>query len=128
MSTVYSPSLMDLASSPLRGGGWWASVARALDNVDDRLSRSTPSAPAVPDLDGRPDLIPPAVAITREGTRVRARIGRLRTMVRRVAGDRGYEATVSAELAIIARDVDRLERRSRWILWESVNRDLGGER
>jgi hypothetical protein len=96
--------------------------------VDDRLSRSTPSVPAVPDLDGRPDLIPPAVAITREGTRVRARIGRLRTMVRRVAGDRGYEATVSAELAIIARDVDRLERRSRWILWESVNRDLGGER
>jgi hypothetical protein len=127
MSTVFAPSLIDLASSPFRGGGWWASVARALDSVDDRLSRSTPAAPAVPDVQDRPDLIPPALAIAREGSRVRARITRLRAMVRRVAGDRAYEATVSAELAIIARDVDRLERRSRWILWESVNRDHGGE-
>jgi hypothetical protein len=126
MSSMYAPSLIDLASSPFRGGGWWAAVARALDTMDESLSRSTPAVPAVPDVEDRPDLVPPAMAIAREGNRVRARITRLRAMVRRVAGDGAYEGTVSAELAIIARDVDRLERRSRWILWESVNRDHGG--
>lgn len=129
MSQTYAPSLADLADSPIRTGSWWAAVARALDVTDESLRQDTESlAPSVQEPGSEhPELIAPATRIAREGVRIRARVGRLRATVRRVAGDRSFGTAVASELATVARDVERYRRRSRWVTWESANRDLGGE-
>ena len=132
MTATYFSSLETLADTATPSGTWWLAVARALDELDERLAQDSavddgPSG-AFRDAVGRaPALANEATRLTADRLRLVERARRLRRVVAMVAGDHSHADAVSGELEVLARAESRYRRRSRGLFWESFTRDIGGE-
>lgn len=132
MTIAHYPSLKSLARTDLRNASWWASVARALDQLDERLAQDAatdqgPRGAFVEAVAREPSLSNEASRLRVDHARLVERVRRLRALVAEVAGDRQAASAVSEELAALAATEDRHQRRSRSLFWDSFTRDIGGE-
>ena len=137
MTVTHYSSLATLAGTDhrdgtYRGGAWWASVARALDDLDERLAQDAmvdagPAGALVDAVDREPSLSNDALRLIDDHARLAERARRLRRQVAAVAGDQAAAPAVAAELAALAAAEDRYQQRSRALFWDSFARDIGGE-
>ncbi|MBI1349504.1 MAG: hypothetical protein GC156_00125 [Actinomycetales bacterium] len=132
MSTTYIPDLGRVASDTRGGGTWWLAASRALDALMDRLRRDElvddgPSGDFAEAVWAAPDLAPRADRLRRDRAELMDRARRLRQRLSSVAGDPGAVEELAGELSDLARDESRYRHRSIDLVWESVNRDIGGE-
>ena len=132
MTVTHYPSLESLAGSDYRNASWWASVARALDDLDDRLAQDAaiddgPTGAFVDAITREPSLSNEAARLRVDHARLVDRARQLRRDVARVAGDEREASAVAEGLAAIAAAEDRHRRRSRSLFWDSFTRDIGGE-
>lgn len=132
MTVTHYPSLESLAGSEHRTASWWASVARALDDLDDRLAQDAaiddgPTGAFVDAITREPSLSNEADRLRIDHARLVERARRLRRLVSRVAGDEREATAVAEELAAIAAAENRHRIRSRSLFWDSFTRDIGGE-
>lgn len=132
MSIAYHSSLEALAAREHRNASWWASVARALDDLDERLARDDaaddgPAGAFAEAVTRQPSLANEAARLRGDHARLTERARRLRRLVAMVAGDDREAAAVARELADLAAAEDRHQQRSRALFWDSFVRDIGGE-
>lgn len=132
MTVTHYPSLEALAGTDPRNASWWAAVARALDDLDDRLARDAavddgPSGALVDAVTRQPSLSNDASRLRADHARLMERARRLRRLVAQVAGDDRQAPAVARELSELAAAEDRHQERSRSLFWESFARDIGGE-
>lgn len=132
MSIAHYPSLKSLASMDYRNASWWASVARALDHLDERLVQDAltdegPQGAFIEAVTREPSLANEANRLRDDHVRLVERVRRLRGLVAQVAGEKQAAPSVAAELAALAAAEDRHQRRSRSLFWDSFTRDIGGE-
>lgn len=132
MQTATSPSLTELAQDARPTAEWWVSVARALDDLGERLSIQVaadagPSGAFADAIARDPSLSNPATQVTREGSKLIERVQALRKTVAGVAGDRYQASWIAAQLSSIAQAECTYLRKARSVLWDAHCRDLGGE-
>jgi hypothetical protein len=132
MTVTYYPSLQTLAGTDHRSAAWWTSVARALDDLDERLAQDAaaddgPTGAFVQAVSRQPSLSNDASRLRDDLARLTERARRLRRLVAQVAGDDREGSAVARELAALAAAEDRHQRRSRALFWDSFVRDIGGE-
>jgi hypothetical protein len=132
MTVTYHPSLETLAGTDDRSATWWASVARALDDLDERLAEDAavddgPTGAFVEAVTRQPALSNGANRLRDDHAQLAERARRLRGRVAQVAGDDREAPAVARELAALAAAEDRHQQRSRTLFWDSFTRDFGGE-
>ena len=132
MSVTHYSSLETLAETIEPSGAWWVSVARALDDLDERLAEDAavdegPSGAFVDAVSRAPSLANDTTRLVADHERLVQRARRLRRLVAQVAGDHRQAPAVAAELATLADAEDTYRRRSRSVFWDSFSRDIGGE-
>jgi hypothetical protein len=132
MTVMHYPSLQTLAGTDHRKASWWAAVARALDELDERLAEDAavdhgPTGAFVEAVTRQPSLSNDATRLRDDHARLTERVRRLRRLVAEVAGDEGEARGVASELAALASAEDRHQQRSRSLFWDSFTRDIGGE-
>lgn len=132
MTVTHYSSLETLAGAHEPSGAWWVSVARALDDLDERLAEDTavdegPTGAFVDAVSREPSLSNGTRRLVADHDRLVDRARRLRRLVAKVAGDPRQAPAVSAELATLADAEDRYRERSRAVFWDSFSRDIGGE-
>jgi hypothetical protein len=132
MTVTHDSSLEALADHPAPSGAWWASVARALDDLDERLAQDFvadegPEGAFVEAVTREPSLSNETARLLADHARLVERVRRLRRFVAQVAGDPEQASPVSLELGVLAEAEDRYRRRSRGLFWDSFTRDIGGE-
>lgn len=132
MTITHYSSLETLADTQEISGAWWVSVARALDDLDERLAEDIaedegPRGALVEAVDREPSLANDATRLVADHDRLIERARRLRRLVAQVAGDHRQASAVAAELATLAEAEERYRRRSRTVFWDSFSRDIGGE-
>ena len=131
MSVTYYSSLEILAATDHRNASWWASVARALDDLDERLAQDAagdegPTGAFVDSVTRQPSLSNDAIRLRDDHARLTERARRRRLVVQ-VAGDDREAPAVAGELAALAAAEDRHQQRSRPLFWDSFPRDIGRE-
>lgn len=132
MSVTNYSSLETLAATDHRNAAWWASVARALDDLDERLAQDAavdegPTGAFVESVIREPSLSNDATRLSDDHARLTERARRLRRLVAQVAGDDREAPAVAGELAALAAAEDRHQQRARALFWDSFARDIGGE-
>jgi hypothetical protein len=132
MTVTYYSSLGTLAGTIEPSGAWWVSVARALDDLSERLVEdiAVDGGPtgAFADAVGRePSLANDTMRLAADHARLVERARRLRRFVAQIAGDSQQAPAVAAELATLAEAEDKYRERSRAVFWDSFSRDIGGE-
>jgi hypothetical protein len=132
MSVTHYSSLEILAATHHRNASWWASVARALDDLDERLAQDAaidegPTGAFADSVTRQPSLSNDATRLRSDHARLTERARRLRRLVAQVAGDDREAPAVAGELAALAAAEDRHQQRSRALFWDSFARDIGGE-
>ena len=132
MSTTYYSSLESLSEAPVATGVWWSSVARALDDLDDRLAEEAlvdkgPDGALNEAVAREPSLSNRAIEAEKELSRLVESSRRLRRTVAESAGDADKVAEVASELAALAVAEEHYRRRVRAVVWDSLTRDIGGE-
>jgi DNA-binding transcriptional ArsR family regulator len=132
MSVAHYDSLETLAGADQTTASWWASVARALDDLHERLSSGAavedgPMGALAEAVIRQPALSNHATRLREDHARLAERTRRLRRHVAQVAGDEREAPPVARELAALAAAEARQEQRSRSLLWDSLTRDIGGE-
>lgn len=132
MTVTYYSSLETLAGTHEPSGAWWVSVARALDDLDERLAEDVtedegPTGAFSEAVTRDPSLANDATKLVKDHALLIERARRLRRLVAEVAGDHRQAPAVAAELATLAEGEDRYRRRSRSVFWDSFSRDIGGE-
>ena len=132
MTLTHHWTLEVLAEIPTTSATWWPTVARALDELDDRLLEDAAvdegAAGAFADAVGRePSLANESVRLVADHQMLVERVRRLRRRVAEVAGDSAQAPAVAAELATLARAERTYRTRSRDLFWDSFVRDIGGE-
>lgn len=132
MTVTYYLSLESLAGTDHRNASWWASVARALDDLDDRITQDAAvddgrTGAFVEAIKRQPSLSNDATRLRDDHARLAERARRLRRLVAQVAGDDQAASAVARELAVLAAAEERHQRRSRTLFWDSFTRDIGGE-
>lgn len=132
MSVTHFPTLESLAGTDHRTASWWASVARALDDMDERLAQDAvvdegPVGALVDAVTRQPALSNEAMRLRDDHARLTERARRLRRLVADAAGDDSQAPSVADELAALAQAEDRHQQRSRSLFWDSFTRDIGGE-
>jgi hypothetical protein len=132
MTITHYSSLETLADTQEPSGAWWVSVARALDDLDERLAEDTaedegPRGAFVEAVDRDPSLANDTTRLVADHARLVERARRLRRLVAQVAGDHREAPAVAAELATLAEAEGKYRLRSRAVFWDSFSRDIGGE-
>jgi hypothetical protein len=132
MTVTHYSSLETLAGTSEPSGAWWVSVARALDELDERLAEDTavdqgPGGAFVDAVGREPSLSNDTTRLAADHARLIERARRLRRLVAQVAGDPGQAPAVAAELATLAEAEEKYRQRSRAVFWDSFSRDIGGE-
>ncbi len=132
MSTTYYSSLETLADAPAATGVWWSSVARALDDLDERLAHEAlidegPDGALEEAVAREPSLSNRATEAGKELSALVEKSRELRRIVASSAGDPEQVAVVAAELMALAEAEGRYRRRVRSVVWDSLTRDIGGE-
>lgn len=132
MTITHYSSLETLAGTQEPSGAWWVSVARALDDLDERLAEDTavdegPAGAFVDAVTRDPSLSNDTTRLVADHARLVERARRLRRLVAQVAGDAQQAPAVADELATLAMAEDRYRQRSRSVFWDSFSRDIGGE-
>jgi hypothetical protein len=132
MTVTHYSSLGTLAGTIEPSGAWWVSVARALDDLDERLAQDTavdegPAGAFADAVSREPSLSNGATRLAADHARLVERAQRLRRLVSQVAGDPSQAAAVAAELATLAAAEETYRQRSRAVFWDSFSRDIGGE-
>ncbi len=132
MTVTHYSSLETLAGTSEPSGAWWVSVARALDDLDERLAEDAladegPTGAFTQAVTRAPSLANDATRLVADHARLVDRARRLRRLVAQVAGDQREAASVAAELTALAEEEARYRRRSRTVFWDSFSRDIGGE-
>lgn len=132
MSVTHYSSLEALAEIETPTATWWLSVARALDDLDERLAEDAvddggPTGSFTEAVSRAPALASATARLTADHSRLADRVVRLRRLVAQVAGDARQAPAVSAELATLAQAEQNYRRRSRMVFWDSFTRDIGGE-
>lgn len=132
MTITHYSSLETLADTQEISGAWWVAVARALDDLDERLAEDVaedegPRGALMEAVDREPSLANDATRLVADHDRLIERARRLRRLVAQVAGDHRQASAVAAELATLAEAEERYRRRSRTVFWDSFSRDIGGE-
>ena len=130
MSVTHYSSLEILAATDHQSASWWASLARALDDLDERLAQDAagdegPTGAFVDSVTRQPSLSNDATRLRDEHARLTERARR--RLVAQVAEDDREAPAVAGELAALAAAEDRLQQRSRALFWDSFPRDIGGE-
>ena len=132
MSTTYYSSLAALAETHMATGVWWSAVARALDDLAQRLEDEA-AVDAGPDgalrraVNDEPTLANRADSANAERVALQVRVRHLRLVVTESAGDPDQVAYVAAELRLLADGEERYQRTVREVVWDSLTRDIGGE-
>lgn len=132
MIATHRSSLLTLAAEPVASGVWWSAVARALDDLADRLDADA-AMDAGPDgaleraVTDEPTLANRATSANSERMALQVRVFELRRFVAAHAGDPEQVEQVAAELAIVAKGEWHYEQRVRAVVWDSLSRDIGGE-
>ena len=132
MSTTYYSSLAALAETHMATGVWWSAVARALDDLAQRLEDEA-AVDAGPDgalrraVNDEPTLANRADSANAERVALQVRVRHLRLVVTESAGDPDQVAYVAAELRSLADGEERYQRKVREVVWDSLTRDIGGE-
>jgi erythromycin esterase-like protein len=132
MTVTHYSSLETLAGTHEPSGAWWVAVARALDDLDERLAEDTavdegPTGAFVDAVTRQPSLSNDTTRLAADHARLIERARCLRRLVAEVAGDPGQASAVAAELAGLAAAEERYRQRSRAVFWDSFSRDIGGE-
>ena len=130
MSVTHYSSLEILAATDQQNASSWASVARALNDLDERLAKDTagdegPTGALVDSVTRQPSLPNDATRLRDDHARLTER-ARSR-LVAQVAEDDREAPAVAGELAALAAAEDRHQLRSRALFWDSFPRDIGGE-
>ena len=133
MTVMHPTTLETLAAQAYRSASWWASAARALDELDERLCQdacvdSGPAGAFADAISRQPALSNDVARLVDDRDRLYRRMRLLRQLVSEVAGDEHQVSAVANELAELAAGEERYLRRSGDIIWESFLRDIGGER
>ena len=132
MSTTYYSSLAALAETHMATGVWWSAVARALDDLAQRLEDEA-AVDAGPDgalrraVNDEPTLANRADSANAERMALQVRVRQLRLVVTESAGDPDQVANVATELRSLADGEERYQRKVREVVWDSLTRDIGGE-
>jgi hypothetical protein len=132
MTVTHYSSLETLAGTYESTGAWWVSVARALDDLDERLAEDTavdggPAGAFVDAVSRQPSLSNDTRRLSADHARLIERARQLRRHVADVAGDAEQAPAVAAELATLAEAEARYRQKSRTVFWDSFSRDIGGE-
>ncbi len=132
MTVTHYPSLGILAYTDHRNASWWASVARALDDLDVRLAQDVAvdegtTGAFAEEVSRQSALANEAVRLRDDHAGLTERARRLRRLVAQVAGDDREAAAVAGELAALAVAKERHQQRSRSLFWDLFTRDIGGE-
>ncbi len=132
MSVTYYSSLEILAAEDHRNSSWWALVAHALDDLDERLAQNDavdegPTRAFVDSVTRQPCLSNDATRLRDDDARMTERARRVHHFVAQVAGDDREAPAVVGELAALAAPADRHQQRSRALFGDSFAREIGGE-
>ena len=115
MTVTHYSSLETLAETIEPSGAWWVSVARALDDLDERLAEDTavdegPTGAFADAVSREPSLSNDTTRLVADHARLVERARRLRRLVAQVAGDPSQAPAVAAELATLAEAEDTYRR------------------
>ena len=132
MTIAHHTVIFDLAHADDRSATWWAAVARALDELDERLALDAleddgPEGAFGASVERAPSLANEVTRLRADRNRLIERARRLRGVVATVAGDALQIPAVAGELAVIDAAESRYAERSRAVFWDSFSRDIGGE-
>lgn len=132
MSTTYYSSLAALAETHMATGVWWSAVARALDDLAQRLEDEA-AVDAGPDgalrraVNDEPTLANRADSANAERMALQVRVHQLRLVVTEHAGAPEQVAHVATELRSLADGEERYQRKVREVVWDSLTREIEGE-
>ena len=132
MSATYYSTLSTLAESPAASGVWWSSVARALDELMEKLEQDA-AVDAGPDgslekaVREEPTLANRANSANAERMALQVRVFELRQFVSANAGDAEHVDYVAAELAKVSETEVKYQQKVRAVVWDSLTQDIGGE-
>lgn len=132
MITTHRSSLLALADEPLGSGVWWSAVARALDDLTERLAADA-VLDAGPDgaldraVTDEPTLANRATSANSERMALQVRVYELRRFVAEHAGDPDQVEHVATHVAFVAKGERHYEQKVRAVVWDSLTRDIGGE-
>lgn len=132
MSTTYYSTLTTLAESPAASGVWWSSVARALDELMEKLEQEA-AIDAGPDgalekaVREEPTLSARANSANAERMALQVRVFELRQFVSANAGEAEHVEYVAAELAKVSETEVKYRQKVRAVVWDSLTQDIGGE-
>jgi hypothetical protein len=132
MITTHRSSLLALADEPVASGVWWSAVARALDDLADRLAADAlldagPDGALERAVDDEPTLVNRATSANSERMGLQVRVFELRRFVAAHAGDPDQVEPVAGRLRGVAKGEHHYEKRVRAVVWDSLSRDIGGE-
>lgn len=132
MSTTYYSSLSTLADEPVASGVWWSSVARALDELAERLDQEAaidggPDGALEKAVREEPTLANRANSANAERMALQVRVFELRQFVTANAGDPDQVAYVAQELAKVSETEVKYVHKVRAVVWDSLTQDIGGE-
>jgi len=132
MTATYHSTLATLAQTPAASGVWWSSVARALDELAERLDADAvvddgPDGALQRAVNEEPTLINRANSANAERMAVQVRVFELRRFVAEHAGDPDKVEHVAGELASISEAEVHYQRKVRAVVWDSLTQDIGGE-
>jgi hypothetical protein len=132
MTIAHHSALFDLAHADDRSATWWMAVARALDDLDERLALDAeeddgPEGAFDASVERAPSLANEVTRLRADRIRLIERARRLRRVVAMVAGDPTQIPPVTGELEVLSAAEGRYRERSRAVFWDSFTRDIGGE-
>jgi hypothetical protein len=132
MTTTYYSSLAALAEEPSASAVWWTSVARALDELSERLNLEAlvdegPEGALDEAVSREPSLSNRATKASRDLATLMEHTREVRRLVTREAGNPDHVADVAAQLLVLARAEEDYRRHVRSVVWDSLTRDIGGE-
>jgi hypothetical protein len=132
MTTTHHPSLDELATASHRSASWWASVARALDRLDERLDQERPleargDGPLVTPAHGAEQASDDTRRRHEDHARLVERARRLRRRVAEVAGDRHQAEAVAGELSLLSVARDRYRHRTASLMGETRATPVGAQ-
>jgi len=132
MTITHYSSLETLAATEFRTSSWWASIARALDDPEERPAQGATidngaTGAIVDAVNRQPSLSNQAVRLRDDQARMPEILRQLHRLVAELAGDDGEATHVAEEWAVLALADERHQQRSWALYWESFTRDIGGE-
>lgn len=130
MTVTHYPSLEALAGTDYRCASWWTSVARALDDLDERLGLEAPAdyfraGRRVEPVMGAPEPSDHTRRLQEDHARLTERARRLRRLVAEVAGDYHQAPAVAGELSALSEAEDRYRNRTALLIWDTPARGRG---